>query len=283
MTGIASILPRIRAREAGFALAALTTAPFFLASIAVAWVVLPDGRRGALEAFEWLAIPVELLLLATIVVRARRARRAFRGAEAPDLRERVRIAAAEVAPGRVAEILAYEVAMLWHAFARRLPPVEPGAGEVVLTSHRRAAYGTLVAAFLIIVAVETAAVHFLVQMWSPLAAWGLTALSVYAAIWLVGDWRAIRARPSVLGPDRLRLRLGLRWEVDVPRAAIEAVEPGLSGETDLGLVLPASKGATLRLTEPVEVLGPYGIRRRARTIAVTLDEPRLLEEALAPN
>lgn len=173
--------------------------------------------------------------------------------------------------------------MLWHAFARRLPPVEPGAGEVVLTSHRRAAYGTLVAAFLIIVAVETAAVHFLVQMWSPLAAWGLTALSVYAAIWLVGDWRAIRARPSVLGPDRLRLRLGLRWEVDVPRAAIEAVEPGLSGETDLGLVLPASKGATLRLTEPVEVLGPYGIRRRARTIAVTLDEPRLLEEALAPN
>lgn len=251
---------------------ALTTAPVFLASTGIAGLVLPEGRQGALEAFHWLAIPVELLLLGTIAVRARRARTSFRRS-AGDLYDRIRVAARSVAPGRAADAMAYEVAILVHAFARRLSPVEPGPGERAITSHRTAAYGTVVLGLGIVVAVEAVAVHFLLRMWSPTAAWVLTGLSIYSVVWLVGDWRAIRARPSVVGRGLLRLRLGIRWEVDVPRAAIESVEPGLVEDADLKLTLPAAKGVTLRLHEPVEAIGPYGIRRRARSIALALDDP----------
>ncbi|MDX1661026.1 MAG: hypothetical protein R3326_04475 [Gemmatimonadota bacterium] len=255
---------------------ALTAAPVFLASIATAGLVLPDGRKAVLETFHWLAIPVELLLLSIVAFRARRASRAFREADEPDLFQRIRTASRTIAPGRAADAIAYEVTLLWHAVARRIPTLEAGPGERILTSHRRAAYGTVVAALLIAVVVEAVAVHFLLAIWTPTGAWVATALSVYGALWLVGDYRAIRARPSVVGPDRLHLRLGLRWEVEVPVDAIESVESGLDDDADVRMVLPAAKGVTLTLSRPVEAVGPYGMRRRVETVSIGLDEPGAL-------
>jgi len=70
--------------------------------------------------------------------------------------------------------------------------------------------------------VETVAVHMLVRQASPISAWILTGLSCYALLWLVGDFRALRSRLTVVAGGSLRFRMGLRWELDVSLSDIDS-------------------------------------------------------------
>jgi hypothetical protein len=54
-----------------------------------------------------------------------------------------------------------------------------------------------------VIAIETAALHLLLVSRHPWVAWSLTALSLWTAVWLLRDYRAIGARPLVLEPDAL--------------------------------------------------------------------------------
>ena len=79
---------------------------------------------------------------------------------------------------------------------------------------------------------ETIALHFLVARWSEVAAWVLTGVSVYGAVWLVGDYRACVARRIEVTEESLRLRLGLRWEAEIPYSAIAEIVPLGPGVSD---------------------------------------------------
>lgn len=46
--------------------------------------------------------------------------------------------------------------------------------------------------------------------------WSLTGISLYTLVWMIGDWRALRLRTSTVTPDSIQLRLGTRWEVEIP-------------------------------------------------------------------
>lgn len=135
-------------------------------------------------------------------------------------------------------------------------------------------------------AVETIPVHLLVSGWSPVAAWILTALSVYAGVWLVGDYRAIASRPLVVTATHLELRVGLRWEADISResiAGIDAVSAADKG-APRGALLATLLGqptVRIRLHEPVEVIGMYGIRRSTSEIWLTVDGAERLAALVA--
>ena len=55
-------------------------------------------------------------------------------------------------------------------------PAEPG--PAVFSYHRKSGYGALLGALLLVFAFETLGVHFLLQRWSPAAAWTFTAFSL---------------------------------------------------------------------------------------------------------
>ena len=135
-------------------------------------------------------------------------------------------------------------------------------------------------------AVEVVSVHLLARMWSERLAWVLTALGVYGALWLVGDWRACKHGPIRLDDGVLRIRFGLRWRLDVPLSRVAALRPPTSKEmatkraVDLRLALPGSRWQVLELDRPVEAEGIYGLRRTVRTLGLGLDEPTLLAAAL---
>ncbi|GMV03842.1 MAG: hypothetical protein AMXMBFR53_01240 [Gemmatimonadota bacterium] len=237
---------------------ALALVPLFLLSLVVAGRVLPEVTRS-LRVMHLAAAPLELAAIAWVVRKAR-------------------------SPGRLHDVLAYEAEVLATALGgwrRREPP----AGA--LTVHRKAAWGAVVGALLLVTAAEVAAVHVVVSRWSPALAWVLTSLGIYGALWLLGDWKACRARPLVLEDGTLRIRFGLRWKVDVPVDRIVAVRvasgPGLATKpaADLRLALPGAPQVVLELDRPVTAVGIYGLRREARTLALGLDEPRRLADLLS--
>ena len=265
--------------------------PAFLLSLAAAGRVLPADRQQFLQIFQWLAIPLELVVIGLVVVKVRQVARRMRTAEPADLAdpgtlfERMRDAAREVLGANLlADALAFEIAVGHCAFAgwRERPVASPRT----FTYHRRVAYGAMMGALLLVLAAETVGLHLLLQRWSPATAWVLTGLSIYSAFWLLGLYQAVRLRPIRIEEDRLLIRIGLKWRVEVPFEDVAALEI-LRG----GTVLPKRKDLLravvlgdarylLRLKRPLTAEGAYGMRKQVEQIAFTVDEPQRFEAAL---
>ena len=91
----------------------------------------------------------------------------------------------------------------------------------------------------------------------------MTALDVYGILWLLGDYHALRLRPTTIEDGVLHLRYGLRWNVDVPLSNIAELKSG------------TRKGA-LKVAR-----GLIGITRTIDAIAILPDEPERFEAALS--
>ena len=255
----------------------LSVLPVFVLCVVTTRIVpgLETGRL--LPRIEWIAIPAELLLLTILARRAVAMSRALRRSAGGDALESLRRAAFEmVRAERAAEVIAYEAAVLWYAVA--------GGGSRETDLHaeafgvrRRSGYAPVLAALLLALTVEATALHLLVRHWSGAAAWVLTILTVYAVVWLIGDFRALGRRPILLTDDELVVRLGLRWTVRVPLARIRAVRgTGSSnpqGPDHLRAVLLGAERQVVVLDSEEVATGFYGLRRRVRSIGLSVDEP----------
>jgi len=92
-----------------------------------------------------------------------------------------------------------------------------------VTVHERSGYGSIVACIAVLIAAESIGAHFLLQLWSVKAAWIMTALDLYALLWVFGDYHALRLRPTLIGPEAIELRYGLRWSATIARENIAAL------------------------------------------------------------
>jgi hypothetical protein len=247
--------------------------PTFAVGYAVAAAALPRTQQTALEALRLLAIPAEL---AALVYLALLARKTLAGAAAHggDFATRLRSAARTALAGRVpADILTTEISLIYYAFRWRRP-WPPGSG--CFTVHREVGYLGVLLGLSVVLLTEAVAVHLLLSRWSSTAAWVLDGLSLYACVWLVGDYRAMAARPLRVSSTHLLVRVGVRWEADIALAAIERVDvPGWNEEppkrSTLVAALLGQPNLRVRLKEPAEVIGMYGLRRVVREVWLTVD------------
>ena len=84
------------------------------------------------------------------------------------------------------------------------------------------------------------------------------------------------ARPLRITATDLSLRVGVRWEADIPRDRIARVELLIphneSPKSDtLVAALLGQANIRLKLNGPIEVIGMYGIRRTVQEIWLTVD------------
>lgn len=269
-----AIASLVRAQRAPW----LIIIPTFVAGYAAAAATIPAQHNALLEVIRLLIVPVELCVVIYLLVVARRTISSAAGGDG-DFATRFRIAARKVLASRIpADILTTEISIIYYAFGWRRPlPVNTGAYSM----HRRVGYLVMMFGMIMVLFVETVPMHLLVSLWSGLAAWILTGLSVYACVWLVGDYRAIVARPLRVTPTHIALRVGVRWEADIPLECIERADllsrirsapqgrrlvAGLLGQANV----------SLKLKRPIEVIGMYGMRKTVDEIWLTVDEAELL-------
>jgi hypothetical protein len=250
----------------------------------VARLILPPEHRDLLRMLRFAWAPIELAILALVVVRARRlvahvrARRASGAGLHDALADGLGVV---LGAPRLGAVLASEVLTLKYAFAGAAPP---SAGRT-FSYHARSQWRALAPVFAFLIVVESAALHLALARASPAAAWASTALGAYSIAWLVGDWRAMKAHPLVLDAGELRVEIGLRRRAVIPLALVESVDaPHGDERRDLDYVALGPDRApslVLRLRAPVEVRGPFGARRFARALGVGADAPDELAAALA--
>ncbi|HET7231160.1 MAG TPA: hypothetical protein VFJ16_14200 [Longimicrobium sp.] len=251
-------------------------------------LVLPPEHQQALGYARFLTAPAELWLVGYGAVRAWRLLRS--GAHPRgDVHAAIHAAVREIVRyPRVAGVVADEVALLWYALLSWRAQPAVSSGETAFTLHRKSGLGGLFGAVAFACVGEAAGVHVLVAQWSPTAAWALTALSLYGALWLVGLGRSMVLRPPLLAADGLRVRVGVLHDVLVPFDRIASVTevraaPGsrrAPGYLHAAVFSPPR--LMIELNAPVESHGVYGMRRRGITrIGLLVDEPRALAAELA--
>ncbi|MDX2475150.1 MAG: hypothetical protein QNL91_15755, partial [Candidatus Krumholzibacteria bacterium] len=86
-------------------------------------------------------------------------------------------------------------------------------------------------------------------------------------------FRATVLRPVLVGTERIVLRAGLRWTVEIARTQIVTLgraEPEV-GKQKVNLSLMGTASHWIALTEPVLAHGPYGKKRWVRAIGLSPD------------
>jgi hypothetical protein len=254
--------------------------PTFVAGAATARLALPPEARGALALVAGAWAAAELGLATLLVVRARRLAARARALRAEG---RSRLESWEQALGellgapRIAAALVLEVAVLAHAAGGWFLRAPAGT----FTVHRRRSWPLLAATIAFLVAVETVAVHLLLARVSPLAAWIATASSGYALLWLAGDAHALRLGGLRVEAGAVRIAVGLRWRLTIPRedlAAARLADAAPPGALRADVLWP---NLVLELRRPARARGPFGIERATRAIALSVDEPERFIAALA--
>jgi len=263
----------------------VTVLPVFLISVLAAGWLIPETQHRVLDLVYYAAALAELALIMVIAYKALQLRKAYRerAAAGLDVYESLRESACAVLGPLAGGALAYEATLGYYAVVgwTRSPTVGPRS----FTAYREVAYIPLMVAAMIALVVETVGVHFLLRLWSPVAAWIVTGISLYTLIWLIGDIHAVRLRPIEICGETLHLRLGLRWTATIPLASIECVrDPGgevkASKKDHLKALLLGGPNRRIQLAGPVRVVGLYGLTRQVTTIDLHVDDPARFGAAL---
>lgn len=237
----------------------VTLVPLFIVCLFVARAVVPAPHREFLQQLWLLQFPVVVAAVVVLAVRMRRG---------------------EMRESHVARLVVNEVESLYlGVFGWRIAD-PPRRGVAMTTFHQRVGWGSVVAGIVLIIAVESVAVHLFVQQWSVTAAWIITGLDIWGAIWLIGDYQAFRIRPLVVTEDAIELRFGFRWSATIARSNVAGVDefsPSRRSSSYLRLSILEEPEYILLLREPVRVTGLAGITRTVTSIGLRVDDGAVID------
>lgn len=261
---------------------AVTLLPVFIASLALARTILPEGYEGWVGLASLTVLPVvELAVLGVAGVRTRtmvrRMRATPRGADPFDA---FRDALGELMGSpALAHAVASEVMLVWYALLSWRAAPRVAEGDAAFTNDRRTGATGVLSGLGIATVMEGAVVHVLAAHHDAGLAWGMTALSAYTLLWIAGFARALRLHPVTLGADAVRVRVGMIWDVTVPYSAIVRVDTAPRAPIDrrtpgyLHAAFAGTPQTMLTLKGPVDAIGIYGIRKRGiERIGVYVDD-----------
>jgi hypothetical protein len=139
-------------------------------------------------------------------------------------------------------------------------------------SLRAGQYATVIGLFVFLIAAETSILHLIVSRWSPLGAWITTGLSLWGALWLIGDAHALRMQPLRISDDGIAINLGVRWKIFIPKDAIASI--GAPDETRaLQATVLGRKDVLIRTHRKLTAIGLFGRKREFDALVISLDRP----------
>ncbi|WP_052360646.1 hypothetical protein [Oceanobacillus manasiensis] len=146
---------------------------------------------------------------------------------------------------------------------------------------------TIVILFSILILLEGTIFHFLIQLWSQVAAWALTILNIYALLYMVGLYHSVRTLPHTLNKDTLIIRHGYQSSIEINIKNIESIKPAKDQEgiedkrkKDIfyALMVMDSPQYEILLKKPAPMIGMYGRKKYVKTIVFRADDPNQMVE-----
>ena len=173
--------------------------------------------------------------------------------------------------GPAGRILAGELAVFYYAFAWWARPELPAASEP-FTMHQNSGIADLMMVLAPFSVFEIVPVHLLVAHWSHQAAWILTVLGLYSALWLFALGRSFALRPGYFNESEIVVRFGLLFSLRIPRECVRTLQREPIADAVL-VPRSATPNLYLEFTHPLDADGLFGFTRRVGALGVCIDGP----------
>ena len=264
-----------------------TVIPVMVVGLVIGSYFLPKENQVYLELFKTWALPlIEISILAFVALKVRKAVKKYKELKghSPDFYEAVKSTCYEILPQKLVLPFATEVAVIYYGFIhwknRKLKHNE-------FSYHKRSGTTALFGALILIIAIETIALHLLLERWNTVVAWILSGLSIYTAIQILGFAKSLSQRPISIAENSLILRYGILNETEIPLSDIDKIELSrkpLDKEELTQKLSPLgeleSHNVIIHLNNDNEVTGLYGIRKNFRKIGLHIDKPNDFKERI---
>jgi len=203
----------------------LTVIPFVTVGIILTTILLPENQHNHLNIIKAIVIPaLEIFLLVTILRKAYLISKRLKANSqtAADTYSIIKKSCIEAfGKGRFINFLIAEMAVLYYGlFAWKKRKVRKNE----FTNYKDNGTKPLLWGLIFIMLIETVVLHFLLAKWSFIAAWVLTALSIYTVLMVFAHLKALLKRPSRIEKNKVILINGLLSSIEIDIAQIKKVE-----------------------------------------------------------
>jgi hypothetical protein len=262
--------------------------PVFVISLLIATVMIPSRNQDFLS-YEKKIIPLfEIALIAYVFTKIHKVRQRYHQIK---IREYFFLDAVKQAvsdtfnDNKAVNILLTELLLMYLAIFGWFKKFDGSVLDYpAFTYHRKSSYSTILAVMIVLLCIETTALHIIVLHWSRIAAIILTGLSIYSLLWLIGDFHAIRLQPVLITQNNIELRIGMRWKGTIPISMVESIDAGSGPPRNAKGYVRASvlgAGVVLKLMEPATLKGLFGMTRIVSKIGLSIDDvDRFRDEVL---
>lgn len=266
----------------------ITVVPIFILSVLLVNHLLPTAYRGASSWILDYVLPVlELVIITFIFIKVRAFVKVFPKQDTErDFYLLIRQASkAVLEQPRVANVFATEIAMIYYALFSWKKADSSG-----FTHYKKNGMLALLWAVILIVLVETFALHLFLVQWNAVVAWIVFGLSLYTCLQIFAHIKALKQRKTQVKDGQLWLKYGLFGDTVIPLDQIEQVEwtrkrihpldkkvvqqLSLLGELE-------SHNLILHLNTPITIHKAYGIQKRATKLMLNVDDKEIFEATIS--
>lgn len=261
----------------------ITVIPVFVLGLIVTGLILPSQHHATLDFIKTWVLPfVELTAIGVVTWKFVQLRKRFhyQSRQSLDFFDNMKAATDQVFPGKVGLLLATELSTVYYGVLnwkrRSLAPLE-------FSYHKKSGSVAILYTVLLVALAETVILHLVIQRWSEIAAWILTAISIYTVFQVLGIVRSLSKRPIKLINNNMVLRYGIMSEVNVSLDQIEAIEVSTKDREwneEVRKLTPfgdlESHNVVLKVKTPQTIKGIYGFDKTFSELAFHVDEPQHL-------
>ncbi|WP_338764683.1 hypothetical protein WAF17_00075 [Bernardetia sp. ABR2-2B] len=278
----------------------LTALTLMIAGLFIGLYFLPKENQNYLQLFKTYFFPIiELGIVSVVIWKVRMAIIKYKKIKLSyggDIKEVsfdfftvLKNSCEEILPKLPASLLATEIAVIYYSIlnwkSRKINPKKE------FTYHKNSGTVGLLGALVFIIAVETIAIHLLLGMWSHIAAWVLTILSIYTGFQILAFAKSFSKRPILIENDILYLRYGIMSETEIEIKnikSIEVSEKSLEELLELEEIKDKQKAklyqklsplgnleqhnVIIRLYKKAKLNGIYGINKEFEVLTFHVDE-----------
>lgn len=264
-----------------------TVIPVILIGLLIGTYFLPQDGQTYLNLFITWALPViELSVITFIIIKVRSAVKKYKTLKgsSPDFFSALKSTSYDILPKRLAMPFATEVAVFYYGFINWKKRT---LAEKEFSYHKDSATLAILGVLILIIGIETFALHILISRWSIIAAYILSGISIYTGIQILGFAKSLTKRPISINEKTLSLKYGILNEVEISFFDIETIEvTSKSIELDdLTRNLSPfgeleSHNLVITLKNANTLIGLYGIKKKFNVLALHIDRPKDFKEMM---
>ena len=270
----------------------ITIVSLFVFGLVIASYILPQNQQTLLLQVKTYIFPiVEFGILSFLFIKVRKTVKEFKKLETNNLDffDAINIACKESFSKKIATLLATEIAVIYYVFflwKKRITKQDE------FTNYKENGLISLLLALLLVVFIETFAIHKFAEKWCVLFAWGLTITSIYSGFQLLALVKSLVNRPFVVDiiNEQIILRFGFFGKAIIPFMLVEELLITFKDlPEDKSVVYFSPLGSLgghnviVHLKKEVDFESFYGFKKRAKSLAIFVDDKNRFVEFVESN